>query len=373
MKKYKILVTGGAGFIGSFLVDKLIQLGHSVTIFDNLEHQVHQGKKPQYLNPKAEFIKADVRHYDKLKKALKNVEIVFHEAAAVGVAQSNYEIKRYVDVNIGGTANLLDMIVNCSGMKVKKIMITSSMTIYSEGCYACPKCGIFKAELRPLEQLKTKNWQITCPQCQSKTKPVPIKETALPSHSSIYALTKKFQDELILLIAKMYQIPAVALRCFNVYGPRQSISNPYTGVTAIFISRLKNNQQPVIYEDGLQTRDFISVHDVVNGLILAMNSNAVNYQIINIATGKPTTIKKIALLAAELMNKHIKPRITHTFRKNDIRHCFADITKAKKLLNWQPKISLNRGMKELIDWSKTQTALDNFQQAEKKLLQKKLL
>ena len=369
----KILITGGAGFIGSFLVDKLVSLGHEVRILDNLEEQVHGGKKPDYLNLQAEFIKGDVRDYDVLKQALGGIEVVFHEAAAVGVAQSNYEIKKYTDVNVGGTANLLDIVVNDKHSSVKKILTTSSMTAYAEGMYRCPQCGQVKGELRPLNQLEQKDWQMYCPNCHSSIEPIPTPETAPQPCNSIYALSKKTQEEMLMLTGKMYQMPTVALRCFNVYGPRQSISNPYTGVTAIFIARLKNNQPPVIYEEGLQTRDFISVHDVIEALILAMSNPKANYQVMNIGSGQPTTIKDVALKLVRLMDKQIQPQISGEFRINDIRHCYADISLAEKILGWRPKVNFDQGMRELIDWSLTQPSTDDFIKAEQQLRQRGLL
>ncbi len=369
----KILVTGGAGFIGSFLVDKLVELGHEVRILDNLEEQVHGGKQPNYLNHQAEFIKGDVRDYDVLKQALGGIEVVFHEAAAVGVAQSNYEIKRYTDVNVGGTANLLDIVVNDKHSSVKKILTTSSMTAYAEGMYQCPACGQVKGELRPLNQLEQKDWYMYCPNCHSPIEPVITAETAPQPCNSIYALTKKTQEDMLMLTGKMYQIPTVALRCFNVYGPRQSIANPYTGVTAIFIARLKNNQPPVIYEDGLQTRDFVSVHDAVEALILAMDNPRADYRVMNIGSGQPTTIKDVALNLARLMDKEIRPKITGEFRKNDIRHCYADTSLAKKILGWRPKVSFNQGMTELIVWSQTVAAKDDFIKAEQELRSRGIL
>ncbi|MBI2010590.1 MAG: SDR family NAD(P)-dependent oxidoreductase [Candidatus Chisholmbacteria bacterium] len=368
----KILVTGGAGFIGSFLTDKLIDLGYHVTIFDNLEPQVHQGKKPSYLNPKAKFIEGDVRNVAALKTALKDIDIVFHEAAAVGVAQSNYEIKRYIDVNVGGTANLLDIIVN-EKLKIKKILTTSSMTAYGEGCYRCETHGIVEPPIRPWSQLKKRDWHLYCPSCSKIVTPTPTHEDAAQPCNSIYALSKKTQEDILHLLGSLYDIPVTTLRCFNVYGPRQSLSNPYTGVTAIFISRLKNNQPPLVFEDGGQTRDFVSVHDVVDALILAMDSQAANHQICNIGTGTPTSVKDIALTLAKLMGKRIKPTISQTPRKNDIRHCYPDIHKAQKLLKWKPKITLHQGLRELVDWSLNEAATDKFNLAAEELKQKGII
>lgn len=368
-----ILVTGGAGFIGSFLVDKLIALGHQVTIFDNLETQVHSGKKPAYLNPRAKFIHADIRNYDELQCALAGIDIIYHEAAAVGVGQSNYEIKRYTDVNVGGTANLLDLLINHKQFKVKKIITTTSMTAYGEGMYQCPRHGAVKGDLRPHQQMEAHDWNIYCSQCHSPMEPLPTPETAPQPCNSIYALTKKAQEDWLMHIGKLYRLPVTALRCFNVYGPRQSLSNPYTGVSAIFISRLKNHQPPVVYEDGLQSRDFVSVHDVVNALILAMNNPAANYQVFNIGTGIPTPIKDIASTLAKVMHVKIQPEINDQPRKNDIRHCFADITKAKTILGWNPQVSLQQGLQELIEWSQTQTASDDFSKATQELKDKGII
>lgn len=371
--KYKhILVTGGAGFIGSFLVDALIEKGYQVTILDNLEDQVHSGKKPKYLNKKAKFIKGDVRDYETLKKALKNIDVVFHLAASVGVGQSNYLIKKYSDTNVGSMANLLDIVVN-NQTTVKKILMTASMTSYGEGDYRCRTHGIIKPELRNEQQLKKKDWNIYCPRCKKPTKPIATTENSVINNNSIYSLTKNVQETMLMLTGKMYNIPIVSLRCFNVYGPRQSLSNPYTGVTAIFISRLKNNSQPVVYEDGEQTRDFISVHDVVTALIKAMKSAKANYQIFNIGSGKPTSIKKVAKILASLLKKPIIPEINRSYRKNDIRHCYADIRKAKKILSWKPKVTLKQGFTELITWSETEKTNDLFKKAEKELADKKLL
>ncbi len=372
MKKYqKILVTGGAGFIGSFLVDELVRQKYKVRIFDNLEDQVHQGKKPKYLNKKAEFIKGDVRNYSDLKKAVQGIDAIFHLASAVGVGQSNYEIKKYVDSNVLGTANLLDLLVNTKN-QVKKLVIISSMTGYGEGNYRCRKCGIVRPPLREESQLLKKDWNLYCPNCGKIVAPVPTDESALDFPNSIYGFSKKAQQDMSLLIGKLYNIPTVVLRGFNIYGPRQSLSNPYTGVTAIFISRLKNNKEAVVFEDGLQTRDFVSVHDVVNAFILALEKEQANYQMFNIGSGKGTTILETGETLSKLLGKSGLTRVNKEFRKNDIRHCFADTSKAKKLLGWEPKISLEEGLKELIEWSEGEKAEDKFTQAQKELQQKGL-
>lgn len=372
MKQQHILVTGGAGFIGSFLADALIKRGYKVRILDILEEQVHKGKKPKYLNKKAQFIKGDVRDFATLQKALKDIDVVFHLAASVGVAQSNYQIKKYTDTNVGSMANLLDIIVN-NETSVKKILMTASMTSYGEGDYRCKIHGVVKPPLRPESQLKKKDWNVYCPQCKRKVVAIPTKEESIINNNSMYSLTKNIQETMLMLVGKMYNIPVVSLRCFNVYGPRQSLSNPYTGVTAIFISRLKNNNQPVVYEDGLQSRDFISVHDVVDALIKGMESSKANYKILNIGSGKSTSVKEVAEILAKLLKKKIAPKLDHGFRINDIRYCYADNRKAKRILDWRPKVRLSQGFAELIAWSEQEEAIDNFETAQKELKEKNLL
>jgi len=369
----KVLVTGGAGFIGSFLVDKLVEKGYEVIVYDNLDRQVHiDGKKPDYLNPKAKFIRGDVLDYKKLRKVVTTCDYIFHFASKVGVGQSQYEIKKYVDVNTAGTANLLNILVNEKN-KVKKLVVAGSMSSYGEGLYNCKNCGDVRPPLRSEKQLLKKDWELYCPKCNSQLKPIPTPESAIFYCNSIYALTKKEQEEMSLIIGKTYSIPTVVLRFFNVYGPRQSLSNPYTGVAAIFMSRIKNNRQPVVFEDGLQTRDFIYVEDVADACVLALEKQEASYQVFNVGTGNPVTIKSIAETISKLYNKNIEPEITNRFRKGDVRHCFADISKIKKLLGFRPRFSFEEGMKKLIEWAKTAKAVDYYERAQKELEEKKLV
>src|SRR3989338_8986047 len=363
----KILVTGGAGFIGSFLVDRLVRDGHEVRIYDNLDPQVHRHqKKPAYLNKGAEFIQGDVRDRESLAKALEGIEVIFHEAAAVGVGQSQYQIKHYMDVNTGGTANLLDILANRKH-RVQKIIVAASMSSYGEGGYRCATCGDLRPPTRPEAQLAKKQWELLCPQCKAILTPIPISETAERQCQSMYALSKMDQEEMVLNFGKTYGIPAVALRYFNVYGPRQSLSNPYTGVAAIFMSRIKNNRSPVVYEDGLQTRDFISVHDIVEANILAMTKSEANEGAFNVGSGQKLSILDIANVLIELYGSSIRPQVTCRFRKGDIRHCIADISKVKTKLGFKPKVSFQEGMKELIHYSQEGEAIDLFDQASQEL------
>ena len=373
MASKHILVTGGAGFIGSFLVDVLIAKGHKVRIFDNLEPQVHpNGKRPDYLNPKAEFMHDDVTDMAALKRALADVEVVFHEAAMVGVGQSMYQIRRYVDVNTFGTANLLDLLVNTEH-NVKKLLVASSMSIYGEGSYTCAKCGPVHPPVRTDTQMQKGDFEVHCPSCNSVLAPHGVSETKPLEPTSIYAITKKDQEDMVLTTGKAYGIPSVALRYFNVYGPRQSLSNPYTGVAAIFMSRIKNNHAPLIFEDGSQSRDFVSVHDIVQANLLAMDSTAADYENFNVGTGNQVSIKQVADILLRLYGKQIKSEVNGKFRKGDIRHCFSDITKIKKALGYVPKVNFEQGMQELIAWAANAEAVDKVEQATAELERKGLM
>lgn len=378
-KVKKVLITGGAGFIGSHLCDALIEKGYKVTVFDNLDSQVHPEEKiPEYLNKKARFIKGDVKDYNKLKDAVCEQDFVFHFASCVGVGQSQYQISKYVHNNITGTANLLDILVNTKHC-IKKIIVAASMSSYGEGLAKCKKCGIFKPELRRLPEGKIikrhSYWEIKCPICKSIAFSIPTEENTLLDANSIYAITKKEQEEMCLLIGKTYGIPVVSLRFFNVYGPRQSLSNPYTGVTAIFLSRIKNNNPPVIFEDGLQTRDFIWVGDVVKACMLALEKEKANYEIFNVGTGKPVSILDVACTLIKLSGKQgkVQPAVTYRFRKGDVRHCYADIRKIKKLIGFKPEVSLKQGFQKLIVWSEKIEARDFFGASLKELENKNLV
>ena len=368
MSSRRILVTGGMGFIGSFLVDELIRRGHRLRVFDSLDPQVHPGGVcPDYANPEAEFVRGDVRDYDAFKKALEGIEVVFHEVAAVGMGQSQYEIKRYVDVNTGGTANLLDILVNHKN-RVEKVIVAASQSSYGEGAYTCPEHGDQRPGLRPVEQLERGEWEPKCPVCGGALSPIPIREDAERICYAIYALTKTDQEDMVLNIGRTYRIPSVALRYFNVYGPRQSLSNPYTGVAAIFMSRLKNDRPPVIYEDGEQSRDFVSVHDIVRANVLAMENPAADYQAFNVGSGVRTSIRQMAEVLGGIFGKvHIRPEITHTYRAGDTRHCFADISKIREILGFEPQVGLEQGMAELAEWAHGVRAVDGFEKARAEL------
>ncbi|QRR00291.1 NAD-dependent epimerase/dehydratase family protein [Dyadobacter sandarakinus] len=362
-----VLITGGAGFIGSHLADELLEKGYNVRALDNLSEQVH-GKncvRPEYLNEEVELIVGDVRDPEAVKKALKGVDAVYHYAALVGVGQSMYQIREYTDVNNNGTAVLLEALVN---NPVEKLIVASSMSIYGEGLYKTSEGRIMPGLDRKLEQLKKSDWEVRDENGDVLT-PYPTPETKKPSLASIYALSKYDQERMCLLIGQAYNIPTVALRFFNVYGTNQALSNPYTGVLAIFASRLLNGNAPMIFEDGRQHRDFVSVHDIAQASRLALETEAAKYEAFNVGSGNAYTVLEIAEKMARVLGKEdLEVEISGKYRVGDIRHCFADISKAKEILNYQPSISLEEGLVELASWLEGQTAVDNVAHARNELV-----
>lgn len=367
-----ILVTGGAGFIGSHLVDALAGAGHRVRVLDLLVSQVHGGNSPQYLHPEAEFIHGDVCDTALLHTALDGIDAVYHEAAEVGVGQSMYEIQRYVRANDMGTAALLEVLVE-RRQPLRKLIVASSMSIYGEGAYTCPGCAMVAPQLRPAEQLRERRWELECAECKAKLSPRPTPEDKPLFPTSVYAITKQDQEQFCLVVGRAYGIPTVALRYFNVYGPRQALSNPYTGVCAIFSSRLLNDQPPVVFEDGEQTRDFVHVSDIVQANLLALESDRANYQALNVGTGIATSINTITRLLSEGLGKKLVPEIVGKYREGDIRHCIADISRARALLGYSPRVTMERGIPELLEWVKGQRATDQVAQATAELEARQLV
>jgi dTDP-L-rhamnose 4-epimerase len=343
----KVLITGGAGFIGSFIVDALVERGYEVTVFDNLEPQVHDGKTPNYLNPQARFVSGDIRDYDALKTVVKGAEAIFHEAAMVGVGQSMFQVRKYVDVNSSGTGNLLDILAN-EAHSVQKLIVASSMSIYGEGLYQTKDGRIVEAGERAEADLQKKRWECYDPKTGEPLKPCPTPETKEPRVSSIYAITKKNQEEQVMVFGKAHQLPVVALRYFNTYGPRQSLNNPYTGVAAIFLNRLKCGQPILVFEDGEQQRDFVSVHDIVQANLLALEKREADYEVFNVGSGQPISINALADVVMKEYGKQVSKDVVGKYRKGDIRHCYADITKIRKRLGFEPRITMADGMRELI-------------------------
>ena len=367
----KVLVTGGAGFVGSHLVDGLLAAGHAVRVLDNFTLQVHGHHTPDYLSKEAEVISGDIRDQLAVHRAIEGIEVVFHMAAAVGVGQSMYEISRYIDVNTRGTAILLQELLDRRserGNKVEKLIVASSMSIYGEGQYVCASSGKDESPaLRPLESLKKRHWEPACPECGGTLQAVPTTELKPLQCSSIYALSKKDQEEMCLLYGRTYDLPVVALRYFNIYGSRQALSNPYTGVAAIFASRLLNGKPPLLFEDGNQLRDFVSVQDVVQANLLAMESSCADGRAINIGSGEPISIRAMADQLSEALEISVPSVLTGRYRAGDIRHCFADISAARQLLGYKPKVSLSEGIVSLAEWLRSQNPQDRMVEAEAQL------
>jgi dTDP-L-rhamnose 4-epimerase len=365
----KITITGGAGFIGSFLAERLLRLGHSITILDNLDPQVHPGGAPAYLPHGALLLIGDIRDREALGPALDGAEAVVHCAAAVGVAQSLYRAHHYADVNVAGTTLLLQLLADRRD-RVRKLLIFTSMTSYGEGLYKRPSDGaLMRVGIRTERGIREHGWEPVCPRTFEVLVPVPIPEDSELQARNVYALTKKYQEELAFSLGWVHDIPVVCLRLFNVYGPRQSLSNPYTGVLAIFLSRLLSGKPPMVYEDGNQTRDFISVHDVVDAAVSALTCDKADGRVINIGGGSARRIGDCAFALAHLLGKDdIQPSICGRFRKGDIRHCTADIARARRLLGFAPRVSWEEGLVELIAWAQADSYIDRSRQAEEELL-----
>jgi dTDP-L-rhamnose 4-epimerase len=351
----QILVTGGAGFIGSHLCNELLESGYRVRALDNLSEQVHgPGKKrPKYLDPQVELQVGDIRDPADIRKALHGVGAVFHLVAAVGVGQSMYQIREYTSINNLGTAVLLEALVE---KPVKRLIVASSMSIYGEGLYKASDGTTRIALERPIEQLKAGHWQVRDENGEELTA-IPTPEHKQPNLASIYALNKFDQERMCLMIGRAYKIPAVAMRFFNVYGPNQALSNPYTGVLAIFASSLLHDKPPVIFEDGYQQRDFVSVYDVARALRLALETPKAAGMAFNVGSGKRYSIRSVAQRMAVVLGKErIRPEITCQYRVGDIRHCFADISLAREVLGYKPQVGLEEGLTDLAAWLEKQVA-----------------
>lgn len=362
----KILITGGAGFIGSHVADLLLRRGCTVRALDNLSPQVHGAgaRRPVYLDREVELMVGDVRDPATVRSALKDVDAVYHFAAMVGVGQSMYQIAKYTEVNGLGTAVLLEALVE---RPVERLVVASSMSLYGEGLYRSRNGTIVTAAERSLEQLRRSRWELRG-EDDEPLEPLPTPESKVPALASVYALSKYDQERLCLMVGRAYGIPTVALRFFNVYGPRQALSNPYTGVLAIFASRLLNDRAVKIFEDGGQRRDFVSVYDIAQACVLAHEKRDAVGQVFNVGSGQDYTIRDIAAHVARALGKdHLEPEVTGKYRVGDVRHCFADIGAARRKLGYRPRISLDHGLVELGAWLEGQVALDHVDKASAEL------
>jgi dTDP-L-rhamnose 4-epimerase len=349
----RVLITGGAGFIGSYVDEELIAHGYKVRVFDALVPQVHgsERRRPSYLSPDVELVVGDVRDPMAVRRALAGVDIVYHFASSVGVTQSMYEIAEYTSVNNLGTAVLLEAILE---QRVERLIVASSMSVYGEGLYRDDSEQIYDRVQRTPEQLARGEWD---PVVNGRTlTPVPTPETKAPTLASVYALSKYDQERMCLMIGAAYKIPTVALRFFNAYGPRQALSNPYTGVLAIFAARFLNGKPPVLFEDGHQRRDFVHVRDVATACRLALDAG--DGGVFNVGSGQALTVREIAERLARVLGREIEPQITGQYRVGDIRHCTADVGLARRVLGYRPAVQLDQGLAELAEWLASQQAVD---------------
>lgn len=364
-----ILVTGGSGFIGRYVTSELLESGYSVRVLDALVEQVH-GDVPDKQDGISEVIYGDVRNKAAVLRALEGVEGVIHLAAEVGVGQSMYEIARYVGANDLGTAVLLESML---GKDIKKIVVASSMSVYGEGLYADEAGRRYDTIRRTSSEIKSKQWEPLSPDGEWLT-PLATDEQKPVELASIYALTKYVQERQVLLYGNAYGVNAVALRLFNVFGAGQALSNPYTGVLANFASRLMNGQSPTIFEDGQQKRDFVHVKDVARAFRLALEKPLASGHVFNIGSGNAYTISQVASLLADAMGKpQLQPEILDKARSGDIRHCFADITKARELLGFEPQLRLENSLGPFVDWVTSQVAPDLGPQMQRELLERGLV
>jgi dTDP-L-rhamnose 4-epimerase len=355
----RVLITGGAGFVGSHLADALAEAGHDVVLFDNLEPQVHgdPAQRPEYLDPRHRLERGDIRDPDAITRLVRDVDVIVHLAAMVGVGQSMYQVRRYTDVNVMGMATLLEAIASQRGvLPLRKLVVASSMSIYGEGAYTCNACGRVAPRLRPREQLATGLWEVRCPTCGAELRPIPTDEDKPLYPTSIYAINKRDHEEMALAFGHAYSLPAVALRFFNIYGSRQALSNPYTGVAAIFSGRMLAGAAPLVYEDGHQLRDFVHVSDIVQACCLSIASRAADYQVLNVGTGRPISVLQVGEALARELGWSGGFDIAGKFRAGDIRHCFADINRIQGLLGYEPRVTFEDGVRELVAWVAQQQA-----------------
>ena len=351
----RALVTGGAGLIGSHVVDLLVREGWQVRALDNLERQTHRRGKPAWINEKAEFVQGDLRDCDTITAALDQIDTVFHQAAYGGYMP---EITKFVHVNSLGTAQMLEVIRE-KNLPVQKIIVASSQAVYSEGAGECPKHGLVFPSVRPIEQLRNGDWQVHCPMCGAIMKSVPTPENAPVGGETVYGLTKVDQERLVLLWGKQVGIPTVALRYSCTYGPRQSIFNPYTGVIAIFCTRLLNNLAPVLYEDGEQTRDFSFVEDIARANLLAAETDKLDGLPVNIGSGHGTPIREIAERLSDILKIDIAPEINGEFRPGEMRHLTSDTTRARSA-GYKATFDLGEGIARYIDWIRAQSDIRDY-------------
>lgn len=375
----RVLVTGGAGFIGSHLVDLLVAKGHEIAVLDNLDPQVHGADitEPRHIlghlrSGAVRFHRGDVTNEDDFARALDGAEAIVHLAAAVGVGQSMYKPLYYVHTNGTGTGLLLDL-VSRRPVRPRKLVVASSMSLYGEGAYECPACGGSTASPRTPERLERGRWEVPCARCGVDLHQRPTSETKPAEIASVYAATKKHQEDLFVSFGRAWRIPTFALRFFNVYGARQSLSNPYTGVAAIFLSRLLNGRRPLVFEDGKQSRDFIDVRDVASAVMRAVEFGGEGEYVLNIGTGRPTTVAEMATSLAGHLRLEIEPQYLDKYRAGDVRHCFADTSRARQVLGFEARYRLQDGLPDLVEWCRHEQAHDAVERSLQELADRRLV
>ncbi len=362
----RALVTGGAGLIGSHITDLLVREGWFVRILDNLEPNTHRRGRPAWINPAAEFLEGDMRDRDTLASALDKIDVVFHQAAYGGYMP---EIAKYVQVNSFGTAQMLELIRE-KKLPIQKIIVASSQAVYSEGAGRCPEHGLVFPQVRPIEQLMRGDWSVHCPICGEVMESAPTPENAPVGGETVYGLTKVDQEKLVLLWGKQSGVPTVALRYSCTYGPRQSIFNPYTGVIAIFCTRLLNNLAPVLYEDGEQTRDFSFVEDIARANLLAAETDKLDGLPVNVGSGRGVSIREIARQISAALKIDIAPETNGEFRPGEMRHLTSDTTRIRAA-GYEPRVDLAEGIARYLDWIRQQSDVrDYFSEAANVLREK---
>lgn len=374
----RVLITGGAGFIGSHLSLALIERGHTVRVLDNLSKQIHGDdpeKSPllQKIKGKVDFICGSVTSESDLREALQSIDVIVHLAAETGTGQSMYEVYRYSEVNSGGTALLLDIVAN-DKLPIKKMIVASSRAVYGEGKYSCDEHGYFYPKSRNLAELEKQHFDFNCPVCEKKTSVKPTDEDSRLHPTSVYGVSKLNQEQMVLTVCRSLDIPAIAFRYQNVYGPGQSLSNPYTGILSIFSTRIRNDKGLNIFEDGKESRDFVFIDDVVNATLLGVETTEKFFEPINVGSGVATDVSTVARKLQQLLQKKVDTTITGQFRIGDIRHNYADISKLQKMLGYTPKTQIEEGMEMFVKWVLSEEIQkDNYEQSLDELKKRGLL
>lgn len=370
-----ILLTGGAGFIGSHIAVQLVEKGYSVSVMDNLSPQIHgeDALFPKELEDKVEFIRGDVRSKEDWKRALEGQEAVIHLAAETGTGQSMYEIHKYTDTNIGGTSHLLDILTN-EEHSIKKVIVASSRAIYGEGKYECRNHGIVYPLARNERDMSNGDFEVKCPICGKSVNLCPTTEDSKIHPTSIYGITKQVQEQMVMVTCKALDIPCVAYRYQNVYGPGQSLANPYTGILSIFSTRIRNNKDINIFEDGKETRDFVYIDDVVDATIAGLEDDKADFQVFNVGSGVTTDVNTVVKMLEQAYGKAVEKQITGDFRIGDIRHNYADISHIKNQLGYIPKVQFEEGIRRFVNWVLEQEVVeDNYEKSLQEMKEKGLM